>query len=66
MSVEDMYNHVLSGYTITGDYGFSEDFKIGRTKDNWKGSQFLYIDLDGVDIDWNVLNVKLNNSSIVW
>lgn len=65
MSVEDMYNHVLSGYTITGDYGFSEEFKIGRTKDNWKGSQFLYIDLDGVDIDWNTLNVKLNNSSIV-
>lgn len=65
MSVEDMYNHVLSGYTITGDYGFSEEFKIGRTKDNWKGSQFLYIDLDGVDIDWDTLNTKLNNSNIV-
>lgn len=58
LDTKEMFNYVLSGYTITGDYGFKEEFLKGRTKDNWKSSPFLYIDLDDVDVDWDTLTSR--------
>lgn len=58
LDAKEMFNYALSGYTITGDYGFKEEFLKGRTKANWKSSAFLYIDLDDVNVDWNTLTSR--------
>lgn len=58
----ELYLHVMSGYTITGDYGFTSEFHKGRTKDNWKSSAFIFVDLDDIDIDWNTFVDKMNDS----
>ena len=48
---DELYDYLQKGHSICGNYGFSDKFTKGRTKDNFIGSPFVYVDIDDVDID---------------
>lgn len=67
VEVEDFYNYVTNGHSVCADFGETNIFNKGRTKDKWLGSDFIFIDLDDVDLSWNDLLTitKINDDWLV-
>lgn len=61
LDAKEMFDKSMAGYTLCGDFGFETEFLIGRTKNNWKSSPFIYVDLDNCPISFDELCKGLIN-----
>ena len=61
LDAREMFDKSMAGYTLCGDFGFETEFLKGRTKDNWKSSPFIYVDLDNCPISFDELYNGLIN-----